>query len=466
MTGGNRTTIERIAAFTSTLSCDKENGVAAAVGAALVDTVGCMLVGAASDVAVRTRQAVSAFGKGDARLFGTARSAPPPWAALANAVAAHAYDFDDWEEPGNTHCSAVLFPAILAAASGRGLSGAELADAYAAGFEVIARLGEMVNFDHYDRGFHSTATLGSIGAAGAVARLMGLDATRTAYALSLAVSRAGGLTCQFGAGSKPLQAGAAAETGVVAASLAASGITAQPGSLDGPGGFMALYGPQRPGGVDRERVEGALGRLGQPLAILEHGIVVKPYPCCSYIHRLIDCALAVRAMPGFAVAEIERVDCSLLAPHAAIAHFGVPTRMSEAQFSVPYSVAVALRSGGVEIADFTGETWREPEVDALMARTTVLPRTPKRPELNYDPEDPDTITVRLRGGRALRAEAVFQLGAPRNPLPRDGLIRKFRANAGLAVTGEDAREAALGNLLALEPDCDVFGTLAAFQPEA
>ena len=118
-----------------------------------------------------------------------------PAAALANGVAAHAWDLDDWEEPGNTHPTAVILPALLAAAEhDAGRPGnwcarqTQMLTAYAIGTEVIMRLGEAISMSHYARGFHSTATLGAIGAAAAVARLLGLDPEKAGHALGLSVS--------------------------------------------------------------------------------------------------------------------------------------------------------------------------------------------------------------------------------------------------------------------------------------
>ncbi|MGI9407782.1 MAG: MmgE/PrpD family protein, partial [Hyphomicrobiaceae bacterium] len=191
--------ITQLARYVATGQPDYNADVRTTIRHALIDTLGCILAGAREPVARQTLETARNWGAGEAPVYGTGVHLPAPWAAMVNATAAHALEFDDWEVPGNTHPSAVLIPALLAAAASgeHTVSGADIVDAYAMGFEVIARIGEAVNFEHYNDGFHSTATLGAIGAAGGVTRLMKLDAETTANALALSVSQAIGYACQF-----------------------------------------------------------------------------------------------------------------------------------------------------------------------------------------------------------------------------------------------------------------------------
>ena len=214
----------------------------AVIGPALADCFGCILAGAQTEVAGRAQTALGPLAAGEAPLYGTAATLSAPHAALVNAVAGHALELDDWEEPGNTHPSVVLLPALLAAAQRHRVSGRRLLAAYAVGAEVIMRLGEAVTLDHYSRGFHATASLGAVGAAAAVARPSGLDPGQAGHAMAIVASQAIGYTAQFGSNAKPLQAGFAARAGVEAAAFAAAGATGQAGALDGPRGFAGLLG--------------------------------------------------------------------------------------------------------------------------------------------------------------------------------------------------------------------------------
>lgn len=419
--------LTRLARYAADAPVDADRDTRTVVRNALIDTLGCILLGARRETAQQTLRAVSGWGTGSCRVFGTAHRLPPPWAAMVNATAAHAFDFDDWEVPGNTHPSAVLFPAMLAAAGGRPLSGSALIDGYVVGFEVIARLGEGLNYAHYDAGWHSTATLGAIGAAAAAARIRGLDATRTGNALSIAASQAVGYTCQFGSNAKPLQAGFATKTGVVSAALAAEGLTGQSHVLDGKSGINALMAHG-----DNARFETAMARVGQQHALTEHGLLVKAYPSCGYTHRLIDCALDIRARDGFQASSINRIRCSLPDFHAAILPFPIPTKTSEALFSAQFCIALALVRGTVALGDFDDHAWTDVEIARLNRLVELELRKPRHPDLNYDPADPDWLTVEFSGGQTERSEAVYPLGAPQNPLPTEKIIAKFRSNACLA----------------------------------
>lgn len=399
---------------------------------ALIDVFGCILIGTCQDVAKDALSAVQ-NDAGPAPVLGTPHRLTPPAAAFANAVAGHALDFDDWEIPGNAHPTAVLVPAILAAGADRPLSGKALSTAYLAGFEVIARLGEGLNFEHYDTGWHSTGTLGAIGAAAAVARLTGLDAERTTNALSLAVSRASGLTCQFGADAKPIQAGFAAEAGVSAARLAAVGLTGQPHALDAPSGFAALTG-----GAPPDRLAAVLDGLEDRPALKEHGLVFKPYPSCGYTHRIIDAALALRERGGFSIAEIARLDIHLPDFHAEILPFDLPRDMREARFSLPFCAAAALINGRMTVADFEAAIWREPEFAELISKATVHPARPRNPLLNYDPDQPDRLEITLTDGRRFDETVAYPLGAPACPMTSDAIAAKFLDNTASYDTPPDA----------------------------
>ena len=144
-----------------------------------------------------------------------------PVAALG--AAGHVLDFDDTYLPGLAHLSAPTAPAALALGAELGCTGGEVLDAYAAGFEAMGAFAAAVHPTLYDRGWHPTAVCGSLGAAVAAGKLLGLadDALRSGAALGLL--RAGGLRAAFGSAGKSLQVGLAAAAGVEAARLAAAG---------------------------------------------------------------------------------------------------------------------------------------------------------------------------------------------------------------------------------------------------
>ena len=390
------------------------------IAPAIADCFGCILAGAQSEVAQRVTRAVAAFGPGPVPLYGTSQTLSAPYAAQVNAAAGHAWDLDDWEEPGNTHPTVVLLPALLAAASLRRASGAELLAAYAVGTEIIMRLGEALTLDHYARGFHSTATLGTIGAAGAVACLLQLDRTQTAQALSLSVSQATGYTVQFGSNAKPLQAGWAARNGLEAAALAAQGVTGQARVLDHARGFAGLMGT-----CDPDRFDEALSKLGAPWALSEYGLVLKPWPSCGYTHRLMTAALELREGLQDRLADIVSIHARLPDFHAEILPFHHPATRAEALFSIPACVGQALATGGLTLTDSEAGFWMRPEVEHLIGRTRVTADPARRPHLNYDPDQPDELRIELRDGTVLLAHCAYPLGASQHPMAPEQLAAKY-----------------------------------------
>ncbi len=388
-----------------------------------IDTFGCILVGAQNNVSVMCRDAVAESTPGNHSAFGSALQTSAEKAAFLNAVAAHALDLDDWEIPGNSHASAVLIPALIAAAE-QPLSIEDFSRAYRAGFEVIARFGEAINFEHYNRGWHTTGTLACIGAAAAISHLWQLDRLTARNAICLAVSRVSGLFRQFGSQAKPLQAGFAAENAVAVCRLARAGITAQATVFEGPQGYLSLTGHD-----DSSRHRAAFARLGENPSALEHyGQVLKPHAMCGYTIRVIGCAQQIAAA-GIEASDIESVVIELPDFHANILPFSQPTNQNEAMFSLPFAVAMGYFEGSVRLAHHDARAWEAPDIRQLINKCIVQPFKPARPTLNYDPDEPDTLTVTLKNGANHQFAEVYPLGAPQNPMSLQQVIEKFRQNA-------------------------------------
>jgi 2-methylcitrate dehydratase PrpD len=420
----NKPAVQHIAEFVCQHGMGRHPDMAVErAGLAWLDTLGCMLLGAESEVARIARRSAAGWGDGVAPVVGSDMQLPPPWAAMVNGTAAHALDLDDYTFIANDHPSAVLVPALLAAASGREheISGMALLDAYLIGLEVIFCLGEAVNMGHYNLGWHTTSTLDSLGATAAVCRLWRLGVSRTAAALSLTTSMGSGYTSQFGTCGKPLHAGLSAKAGLLASSLGASGANAQLSALDGPVSFSSLLVPE-----GEARFEQSVKRLGNPWGIEVHGLGAKVYPSCGYVHRVVDAAIIARKDLDLTdTGLVESVTASLPDFHLAVLPYGLPRDPTEALFSVPYCVAVALATGDNDIADFSPAAVQRPEILELAARVQVRERRSERAQLNFDPDDPDSIEVRLTDGRSVRSEVPIYTGAPGRDLDRERFVDKF-----------------------------------------
>ena len=428
-TNPSNSALERLAQFISGPGISPDQNMTEVVRLALIDSLGCMLLGADQMVTQNTLNTVAGWGEGNAVLVGQNQRLAAPWAAMVNGVAAHSLDFDDWEIPGNTHPSAVLFPALLAGSEGKRISGYKLVKAYIAGFEVIARLGEALNFEHYDNGWHTTSSLGTIGAGAACACLLDLDAKQTANAMAISVSMSGGLTRQFGSTTKPLHAGIAAKSGLMAAQLSAQGLTGNTDIMQGKRGFNALTAHG-----DESRFNRAMDKLGTQLAIAEYGIAIKPYPSCSYIHRLINCAFQIQPKIKTSISQITSIKASLPDFHAAICPVHHPIDRRQAMFSVPYCCALALLGRTVEHNDFDESNIGSKSISALIKVTEVQTRQPNNPELNFDPQDPDWLEVSDAKGNCWRSETAYPLGSPQNPMSQQQIYQKFKSNSGFALT--------------------------------
>jgi 2-methylcitrate dehydratase PrpD len=365
-------------------------------------------------------------------VLGAGFSAPGATAALANGTAAHALDYDDMCFVSLAHPSAPLVPAVLAAAEQTGASGAALLDAYVVGFEIEARLGRAMNPSHYTRGWHCTSTLGVIGAAGGVSRMLGLDADQATHALAIAASSASGLKENFGTMVKPLHAGLAARDGFVAAQLAAAGLEGSALAIDGPQGMLhAMDG-------DSSSLDAQLADLGRRWEILDTGITVKLYPSCAGTHPALDAILDLRRAHGFTDQDIERVEVGVDAITPTILIHARPATGLEAKFSMPFCAAAALVFGCVGIDTFEADAIADARVRAL------LPRIDMRVDESLDRAAPAltqaSVRVHLKDGRVFAARANGARGYPEKPATPEELDEKFVSCASRAMTVEQARQ--------------------------
>lgn len=393
---------------------------------AFLDTIGCMLLGRDAKVTRVALAACTQWGKGPVPVAGTSVSLPAPWAALALGAAAHAYDLDDYTLIANDHPSAVLVPALISQVSHMAdeITGMDVLEAYLIGLEVIFRVGEAVNMGHYNRGWHTTSTLDSLGATAAVARLTGLSSEATAAALSLTTSLGSGFVSQFGTMAKPLHAGISAKAGILACALAREGATASDRVLDGPVSLLTIMTPEHAPGF-----LAAFEGMGDTWGLDRFGLGSKLYPSCGYTHRAIDGALEIRRRLGNTrLSDIASVELSLPDFHLAILPYGVPNTPEEALFSAPWCAAVALATGDCGSRDFAPTGISREEIRALTARTKASARRPRNPLINLDPNDPDSVTVVLRDGRRETATIDLWTGAPGRDLGRERLFEKYKEN--------------------------------------
>ena len=342
-------------------------------------------------------------------------------AAMIGGVAAHALDYDDNFHPQAGHATAVLAPALFAVAVARGATGSDVLDAYIVGLEVLARIGEGVNLAHYERGWHSTSTIGAMGAAAACARLYRLPPAGVNAAISLGFSMAGGSKLQFGTMAKPVHAGLAAMHGVMAAELAAGGIAATPEPLEGAWGFRDLFGgPASPG------YSGIAARIGRPLAIEQYGLKAKVHPGCASAHCAIDAVLALRSESGIVPADVESVDVLVNRMSYDNLMYADPKTEMQARFSMQYCIALALLHGRLTLRDFTPAAIRRAEVRRWLPKITMRHTEAGDPlQLVDNGREPARVTLRLKDGRRVECFVQYAKGvlqAPMSPAELDAKL--------------------------------------------
>jgi len=384
--------------------------------AAFRDVLGCMFAGAREQAVTAAAAAMAGWQAGQSRQLGSKAGVPSPAAALINGTAAHVLDYDDNFFPAITHASAVLVPALLALGDETDASLPALIEAYVAGLEIQARLGRLANPRHYESGWHATSTLGAIGAAAACAKLVGLNARQTAWAISLGASFAGGSKQQFGTSAKPLHAGAAAMHGVLAARLAEAGLDASETIFEGPWGFLAHHAAERL--IERPADE--------PLAIETGGLVAKLYPSCMSSHLGIDGLLALKRQHAFAPGDIERVELEMPKYMIDNLRFTDPASPTEARFSMRYCAAVALIDGPPVLAHFTAPALARTDLRQLGRRVQMRVRAPGAAAAALPWGGDAVARLILCNGRVLETLATAPKGSDPNPLTPDEARRKFR----------------------------------------
>ena len=399
----------------------------------ILDGLGVALAGSTDECSrIVQRQIRQAGGRRDCSILGTSLMAPAPKAALANGVAAHAMDYDDTQLSTSkeavygllTHPTTPVLAAVLAVGEKQRISGQELVLAYVLGVEVECRIADAIHPRHYQSGFHSTATMGGLGAAMAVGKLLGSKEEQLLRSLGIAASMASGLRENFGTMTKPLHAGRAAENGVNAALLARGGFTAAINILEARRGFFNAMA----GGFDESKIN---GRLGSPYFMKEPGISIKPYPSGSLSHPAQDLILDLVRQHDLGAADIDRIDVGTNSnvPNALI--YPTPKTALEGKFSIPFCMAIAVLERKAGIAQFQDRKVRDKKVIELMKRVT-LSVDDELEKLGYD-QVRSRIRVTLKNGRVIEGRYDVARGHPEKPLSWAEIGDKFRDCAALVL---------------------------------
>ena len=406
----------------------------------ILDGLGVALAGSTDECArIVQRQIRQMGGSAECSVLGTSVLAPAAKAALANGVAGHAMDYDDTQLSTSkeavygllTHPTTPVLAAVLTLGQKERITGAEFLLAYVLGVEVECRIADAINPRHYQSGFHSTATMGGLGAAVAAGKILRLKEPQLLATLGIAASMASGLRENFGTMTKPLHAGRAAENGVTAALLARDGFTAAPNILEAARGFFNAMA----GGYEDSKIR---GRLGSPYFMKQPGISIKPYPSGSLSHPAQDLILDLVKEHDIKAENVERIEVGTNSnvPNALI--YPMPKTALEGKFSIPFCMAIAVIERKAGIAQFQDRKVRGKKVVELMKRVTLYVDE-ELERLGYD-QVRSRVRVKLKDGRVLEGRYDVARGHPAKPMSWAELTEKFRDCAGLVLSQKNIDE--------------------------
>lgn len=390
-----------------------------------LDWLGCAIAAVDRPCARETLEMNrAAGGNPQASGVGQAERTSTQNAAFYNGLISHALEYDDTNKIAITHPGAPVIAAALAVAEARDTSFAAYALGVAAGYEAMIRMGGAVNPDHYTH-WHTTGTCGTFAAAAAAAKIMGLDGAATERAMGIASTMASGLIYVFGTDAKLVTVGNAARNGIVAAELAARGLTAPENAFAGPRAYARSAG-------GKEDLSFLVPKPGDRLMIED--AYYKIHASCGHTHSALDALQALMAQHTFAAEDVESVEAEVYQTAWELCAEYKTDLETQAKFSLPFCLAVALLRGQCTLSEFAPEVLHSEAVAEYAKRIRVRENadyTKTYPQLRTE-----RITLLLKDGRHLEKSVDLPVGKP----PYSFLDQKYASLAGMTVTGECAGE--------------------------
>jgi 2-methylcitrate dehydratase PrpD len=356
----------------------------------------------------------------ESTVIGQGRSTPME-AGLANGIFAHSMDLDDGHRLAMLHPGACVIPASLSLCEAENRTGKELIESIVVGYQVAIALGMMVNPGHRSRGFHSTGTCGTLGAAAAACKAMDLSETQITNALGLAGTQAAGLLESDHSGSmgKHLHAGRAAQSGILSALLAKNGFTGAGTILEGDEGFLKAMADIEP----HTMVDANLNETYIPMKNYHiSDVYFKIYPVCRHLHSSIDALLEIVEEEQPKLEEIEKITVNTY--KIAAEHDDYHPISTEAlRQSLPVSMAVALlnqETGGM--IEFSYSPQNQKEIDSISRKIQI--KIDSNLDKQYPQSRPSEVFISTRKG-VFNKRVNLPYGEPENPL-KQGVEWKFR----------------------------------------
>jgi 2-methylcitrate dehydratase PrpD len=399
-----------------------------AVKRLLLDYLGVAIAGSQTESGHAARMFAQCGGaKAEATLIGDSVRVPAPLAAFANAISSHSIELDDIDVIALFHFSPPVFSAALATAEQQSSSGRQLLVALAAGCEMMERVSRAANSSLRNRGFHTTPTCGVFGATVAAAKLTRLTPAKLTSAFGLAGAQASGLMEMYGPSmQKRFNPGPAARNGITAAGMAHFGFTGADTIFEGERGFLKAF-------TDKSDASQLTADLDKPYQL---DIEFKPYSCARPIHNAIDCALEIREKQQPKLEDIKHI---AMARHPDWAHYHknkTPQTYHEAQVSLPYSVAVALKEGQALLKQYTDRKLKDP----------VLRKLSDMVDISVDASLPRGVsckmTMTMNDGAKFVSQVDYPKGSIQNSMSDEELRFKFDTLAAPVIGDSNANHLA------------------------
>lgn len=354
-------------------------------------------------------------------VIGSSKRASLETAALLNGLSSHVAEMDDGVRYGMIHPGAPIFSALLPVAEKMNSTGGDLVRGVLVGYEAALRLASAMQPTHYRRGYHPTATCGSVGATMGIAAMLKFNEKEMENALAaVSISAAGSLkVVDRGSELKPYNVGRAAVLAVHSAIMARAGFNAPDDALSGDTGFIRMT-------TNECREEKILANAPNDYWI--HSVYVKPYAACRHAHPSIEGAIRILNQTNLRAKDIKSIHITTYHGLAGRHDHTEVTDVSSARMSVPFSVALAIKAGAASINDFTQQTVDDAEIRTLARKVTISA------DQKFTDRVPDQRAAELRletnDGAVYQELVTFPKGEPENPLTDSELENKFASLAG------------------------------------
>jgi 2-methylcitrate dehydratase PrpD len=413
----------------------------------MLDCIGTMLSGRQIESAKTITDAVLEIGGGaDCTIIGRKEKANVMLAALINGTAGHSQDYDDDHREGIQHASVAVLPGVIALGEKYKKNGKDVLLAFIYGSEVTIRAGESFLGNTFYGVWHPTGTCGVFGATAGACKIMDLDERQTTYALGIAGSEAAGIGefNEVGAWTKRFHAGRSAMDGVLAAYMGRHRFFGPPTVFEGRHGFFKAFSykgsPEEPHPEGIYDVSKMTENFGEKWEMADSSI--KLHACCRFSNNYCDCAIDIHNQ-GVNVLQIESIhaECNKFAIHNLCYPEDMkkhPQNIVNAQFSIPYEVAVGLVKGRVLPESFTEDAIRDPLIYELCEKISWSLN--EEFEAVYPSHYPARVTVKTKDGKVYAGEVKYPKGDPENPASKEEVTEKFFANATNTIGSVNAKE--------------------------